>query len=154
MVKKSGWREEYNAKRLKKLTTDCRHFRGIQFSECAAGINMRTLVGGKDLGWAARLPCLPSMDKTEVSCSKFEVMSEEDAKQEIRKEEERRLTLGKAHKAAHEDAKAKGLGQGHGGVGMILCPACGKGELRYSVASVNGHLWGRCSTPGCAQWME
>ncbi len=28
------------------------------------------------------------------------------------------------------------------------------GTLHYSVAGYNGHLWGQCTTVGCARWME
>jgi hypothetical protein len=52
-----------------------------------------------------------------------------------------------------EDAKAKGLKRGKGGRGQVICPRCGK-SLHYSVASVNGHMWGRCETSGCVSWME
>jgi hypothetical protein len=56
--------------------------------------------------------------------------------------------------ATHEDAKAKGLKQGHGGRGELPCPVCKVGTIGYSVASVNGHIWGRCSTKDCVAWME
>lgn len=59
----------------------------------------------------------------------------------------------KAMAACHEDAKAKGFGRGSAGRGEVECPIC-KGRLRYSVAAVNGHMWGACSTDGCARWMQ
>ncbi len=66
-----------------------------------------------------------------------------------------RLTLMlKAISATHEDAKMKGLRQGHGGQSSLKCPVCAAGEITYSVAGVNGHIWGSCSTEGCAKWME
>ena len=55
--------------------------------------------------------------------------------------------------ACKTDAKAKGFKMGNGGRGKIDCPVC-HGDLRYSVASVNGHMWGACSTEGCVRWME
>lgn len=54
--------------------------------------------------------------------------------------------------AVIEDAKSRGFGKGKGGAGEIECPIC-KGRLRYSVASVNGHMWGVCSNPDCVRWM-
>lgn len=36
---------------------------------------------------------------------------------------------------------------------IVECPAC-KGKLHLSIASSNGHIWGRCETPGCVQWTE
>lgn len=55
--------------------------------------------------------------------------------------------------AAHEDAKAKGYGKGNGGQDSMKCPLCPDGTLRYSVASVNGHMHAVC-TNGCVSWME
>jgi hypothetical protein len=55
---------------------------------------------------------------------------------------------------AHAHAKAAGLKRGHGGAGEMPCPSGCGGTLKYSVASVNGHLWGACTTAGCARWME
>lgn len=54
---------------------------------------------------------------------------------------------------AMEDAKSKGIKKGHGGASSLQCPIC-KGVLNYSVASVNGHVWGRCATAGCVSWMQ
>lgn len=50
-------------------------------------------------------------------------------------------------------AKEKGLKQGNGGVGEVQCPVC-DGTLRFSVASVNGHMHAACITTGCVRWME
>lgn len=46
-----------------------------------------------------------------------------------------------------EDSKGK-----RGVAGKVKCPKC-SGELGYSVARSNGHVWGRCSTPDCLAWM-
>jgi ssDNA-binding Zn-finger/Zn-ribbon topoisomerase 1 len=37
--------------------------------------------------------------------------------------------------------------------GIIKCPVC-KGDLHYSRAKVNGHIWGSCKTPGCISWKQ
>lgn len=58
-----------------------------------------------------------------------------------------------AMSACQDDAKAKGYKKGNGGRGFIPCPIC-KGRLHYSVASHNGHMWGRCETEGCVSWMQ
>ena len=57
-------------------------------------------------------------------------------------------------KAAHEDARRRGLQKGNGGRGEVKCPNCSDGTVRYTVASLNGHIWGACTTSGCASWME
>ena len=55
---------------------------------------------------------------------------------------------------AHADAKQRGFKMRNAGSGVIDCPVCKTGKIVYSVASVNGHLWGRCSTKDCVFWME
>ncbi len=37
--------------------------------------------------------------------------------------------------------------------GTIECPIC-KGKLHYTVASLNGHVHGKCETENCLSWME
>lgn len=59
-----------------------------------------------------------------------------------------------AMKAAKADAKQNGFRTGAGGASSIGCPSCESGKLSYSVASVNGHMHARCSTPDCVAWME
>lgn len=41
-----------------------------------------------------------------------------------------------------------------GVAGAIPCPVCKTGQLSYTIASLNGHVWGRCSTENCVAWME
>lgn len=36
---------------------------------------------------------------------------------------------------------------------VIECPAC-KGRLHLNQSAFNGHVRGRCSTPGCVTWVE
>jgi hypothetical protein len=36
---------------------------------------------------------------------------------------------------------------------VIECPAC-SGRLHLSQSAYNGHVHGRCETPGCVDWME
>ncbi len=50
-------------------------------------------------------------------------------------------------KAVHGEFKA-----GRAGHGIVECPKC-KGKLHYNVASLNGHVWGKCETKDCLAWM-
>jgi hypothetical protein len=133
----------------------CIHFRGIQHKLCKADVNLRELIGGPDLGWARRIPCLV-MDSVEctVSCDKRVFPTREQAEaEEIEHEREAKEML-KAFDIAHEHASSLGLGLGKGGRGSLPCPkGCG-GMLQYSVASVNGHMHARCTTKDCLSWME
>lgn len=102
------------------------------------------------------MPCLPGFVKERKTwdCVLFEIMSQADAEKEA---DERIASYErgvKARGAAKADAKARGFAKGSGGIGEIACPCCDGGKLRYSVASYNGHMHGRCSTQGCVSWME
>jgi ribosomal protein S27E len=70
------------------------------------------------------------------------------------KREEKIKFLIAALGAAKDDAKAHGLGRGHGGTGSVKCPSCENGTIRYSVAGVNGHMHACRTTKGCVAWME
>lgn len=37
--------------------------------------------------------------------------------------------------------------------GTIECPKC-NGQLNYTRASSNGHVWGKCKTDNCLSWMQ
>lgn len=54
----------------------------------------------------------------------------------------------KAMKFCREHANGKS-----GVSGFIKCPKCGS-KLNYSIASINGHLWGECETENCLSWMQ
>lgn len=138
---------------IQSALSSCRHFNGIQNKKCQAGIVYLAWKQGVE---ERAMPCIPKHinGRETWPCGLFEIMSLADAEKEA---DERIVTMNRGIKvrhAAHEDAKSKGLGKGHGGVGEIPCPGCENGTLRYSVASYNGHMHGRCSTPGCASWME
>lgn len=36
---------------------------------------------------------------------------------------------------------------------VIACPKC-NGKLHLSINSYNSHVWGKCDTDGCLEWME
>jgi len=40
------------------------------------------------------------------------------------------------------------------GGGVMDCPICRTGKLQYTRFEKNGHVWARCSTPKCVDWME
>lgn len=37
--------------------------------------------------------------------------------------------------------------------GEMECPIC-QGKLHYTIAGYNGHIWGKCETEDCLQWMQ
>jgi hypothetical protein len=142
-------REQLVAKNM----ADCRHFNGIQHDCCNAGINYEELIEhGK-----YRIPCLKmavGLKRDPAICGSFEAMTREEAEADADSSLDRQNKTMLAVSCAHEAAKKKGFGAGRGGVGSITCPVCQTGTISYSVASVNGHMWGKCSTKGCVSWME
>lgn len=133
--------------------TRCLHFVGLK-DECKAGINVRDLVGGETFGWAMRTPCLTTHGKCTVVCEKRQLPTREEAEAEVNRADVALARTLTAIAAAHADAKERGYGVGSSGRGSFPCPVeCG-GTLSYTVASVNGHIHGRCSTDGCVWWME
>lgn len=142
----------------------CRHAfveRGDQ--RCRIDIDVRALVGGDDLGWVLRIPCRPigKANKERATCESFSPYTREEAETLVREREESLAKSLKAIVAVHEDAHSKGYGKAtskephlKGGVDSMKCPFCPDGTLRYSVASVNGHLHAACTTKGCVSWME
>src|SRR5579864_7564965 len=85
----------------------CVHFTGVQNTACEAGVNLRQLVGGPELGWAARLPCLlMDAEKCAVVCPSRKLPSREEAEAEVRRGDAAVSRTLKAVQAAHADAKS------------------------------------------------
>lgn len=142
-------------RRIKHEMECCVHFRGIQHDTCLVGVNIRALVGGSDFGWAARIPCLlMDADKCEVTCEQRKLPTREEAEAEVVRSDEAVQKTLFALRVAKEHAKVHGFKTGSGGRGSMACPTKCGGTLHYSVASVNGHMHGRCTTDDCVQWME
>jgi len=136
----------------------CKHFTGTHRTPCKAGVDYRALVGGPDLGWGLRIPCHTivfdhAKDVVRVSCDKRELPTREEAEATVAAGDAAMERHKKAIRVAHDDAKAKGLKKGHGGVSDVACPNC-DGKISYSVAAYNGHMHAACSTKGCVAWME
>jgi len=58
-----------------------------------------------------------------------------------------RMMTARAVIVAHTEGK-RGVG------GVIECPVCKTGKLRFSVARCNGHVHAACTTDKCVRWME
>ena len=130
----------------------CVHFNGIQHDKCRAGVAYRELFGNEP-GWAKHLCCLGDKESP-TTCGSAHFPTREEAEKEVDEFEARMDRFSKALRAAKDDAKAHGLKKGSGGYGNVKCPNCEDGQIKYSVASYNGHMHAACSTPHCASWME
>lgn len=121
----------------------CVHFTGIQHRACNAKVRYDLL------GWP--LPCMKTTDGGEVGqcVERRWPKAEEIAAEVAMYEDYTRKFL--AVQSLVSQIKRDYQGQNWGGV--VECPVC-NGKLHLSHARYNGHVWGRCSTPGCLVWME
>jgi len=138
-----------------KLAGRCVHFNGSAINKsCAQSIVYEELTDN----YQKRLPCFAFVSKTDTrvvaQCDKKQLLTQIEIEKEIDEIEAQDAKTALAHAAAHEHAKQNGLGKGHGGSGVVKCPVCPDGQIKYSIASVNGHMWARCTTEGCARWVE
>jgi len=141
--------EDANRRQFERRVATCVHFNGIMNNCCKADINYQQHTGGEAIGFTSKLPCLPhERSEAVVPCDLFQARGREAIEAED-KESKERLARTMVARAAIVEAT-----NGEVGVeGDIECPYC-CGKLRYSVASLNGHIWGQCSTEGCVRWME
>ena len=124
----------------------CKYFTSpIHNTECKKGINYRKLAGEPREGYLARIPCAGSspLRKGNISCELKENYTKEEI---LAQETEMKIQSEMICKAINEIKKIK-TQSGH-----IECPKC-KNQLSFSVAKLNGHIWGRCKTEGCLAWM-
>ena len=129
------------------IASKCVHFTGIQKKQCVAGVAYDSFDGG--------LPCLANLGRgPKQPCSQIHFPTAEEIAEIVAGDEAHLERLGKALEAVDKDRKVRGFRKGKGGQGSLPCPACNTGTLGYSVASYNGHIHGRCSTPGCVSWMQ
>lgn len=108
----------------------CVHFTGVMNDTCEAGINYADVREGRPY----KFPCLKQGGFC-LSCqfpSPEEVMAEVDEIQGVGLKTMRVYVKIQEHYRQTKQAS-----------GSVKCD-CG-GELRYSVASVNGHIWAACS---------
>ena len=161
----------------------CRHFNGVgvmgeeETKKCEAGVCYREHAGKENAGWIARLPCIKTYKfskatkraleevnleeifgevkvdtSIQIPCDKYEDPTEEDI---LKEDEEIRKATEAMEKVFPIIVKIK---QEHEKdtepwVGTETCPVC-NGTLHVSHANYNGHVWGKCETKNCVNWME
>jgi len=140
------------AEKVQETMQKCIHFNGVMNQKCKAGVEYRQLFGSEP-GWGKHLCCLND-SQSPVWCDKASMPTQEQAEAIVADREARFQRVMTALVAAADDAERRGLKKGNGGYGRIKCPNCPDGTLSYSVASINGHMHGQCSTPHCASWMQ
>lgn len=127
------------------MSNKCKYYTGAIASKCCkADVNYRELVGGIDVGWLRRLPCVhTSLRKNQVICNQFVEMTDQDI-------EEEKKELDKLEKASVKViSNIRKLDKSYG---LIDCPLC-NGTIQFSVRS-NGHVHAHCLNEGCLSIME
>lgn len=137
----------------KRIATRCVHFNGIQSKACAVAVSYEILTGSFRLA----LPCLAKLKsdaRQTAECKDHRLPTAEEVEKQIADDAAASLRTMLALKAANAHARQLGLGVGKGGSGVVKCPCCADGQIKFSVASVNGHLWAACTTTGCVRWRQ
>lgn len=136
----------------------CKHFNGLQNGKCKKGISYDSFGPRKPM--RVELPCLrtapalygreprPQWDGVKA-CEIYEEQTKGEREQFEREVSEAVAKMFMVRKAIVEHTGGK-----RGVDGTIDCPACGTGKVRFAVAGINGHIWAKCSTQGCAEWVE
>lgn len=133
-------RETYVLKQM----TKCQHFNGIQNERCKADVLYQK---------KGPMPCWTNEPKPSGwTCEKLSPMTREQAEADF-EDLERSMARFRLVMAAVTPWRTWTKQNRVAKQGVIECPAC-KGRLHLSQAAYNGHVWGQCETPGCAQWME
>lgn len=137
----------------------CVHFTGVGNTTCAASVCYRDVGRDHDLiryrrpGGAVytkgySLPCLAQYNLGGATCDKARFPTAEEVAAEVAESDRSVARMLAARKVivAHIEA----TGEQHA---LIPCPNC-DGQLSYSRAASNGHIWANCSTENCTAWME
>jgi hypothetical protein len=123
----------------------CVYFNGIQNKACRAGVEYQS----------GPLPCLKDLQlrpdaPAPWACDKFQEPTQEQIDADEAEHKAHMAKMETVMKAIAGWRKEKPRGKQT----VISCPTGCGGELHLSQAAYNGHVWGRCSTSGCVNWME
>lgn len=134
--------------------TEKRRSLDMSLGECARAAGITSL----DLSRVERGRAIPDEEMSRkigsvLGLTGGEVAASLPSPEEVAEENARHANFVLAVNSCTADAKKHGLGRGNGGKGEIECPIC-KGRLRYSVAGLNGHIWGACENKDCVRWLQ
>lgn len=149
-------RESLISQIKKSVETKCRHYNGCVNDKCKAGVVYKNVQDDASPGKPLRLPCfvLGMFSGPDLPCESRSIPTSEEALAIATDQCDRAYRNAAAVGKAKDNARAKGFKRGSGGRGEVPCTACNLGTIRYSVASVNGHMHAHCTTKGCVSWME
>ena len=135
----------------------CRHFSGLRNKTCAKGVVYDEIDKDCRVAYRAGLPCFKRDEEelaalkgmTPGTCPHASFPTLEEAQETEKEINAYFMNVALARKAIDEHSKGK-----RGVAGVLECPICKAGQLRYTIAECNGHCHAGCSTKGCVQWME
>ena len=115
------------------IASNCKHFNGIMNDCCKIGIKYSDVRVGKPY----QFPCI----KTGGSCESSEFPNSEEVRKQLSEISEVQEKVLTAYLKIKEHYKVTKVGQG-----KLPCD-CG-GQLNYTVAAINGHIWAKCKDCG------
>lgn len=127
--------------------TWCRHRTpfGPEHPTCQAGVDYAPFSADR----SDERPCYGENDAAKARCDKYAGWSAKEVAAHGARMDARLRRIGLIRKAIVSEADSKNIAGG-----IIACPCCKEGRVRWSRARSNGHIHARCSTPDCAGWME
>jgi nitrite reductase/ring-hydroxylating ferredoxin subunit len=145
-------------------TDTCVHYTGAinprAGGVCAAGVNYRELVGGDVTGWVTRLPCCAGEVRgggEKAACPHLRYPTSDELAEDKKRTDAHiaKFMVAFTGKVREwREANKWDRRNPKGATGKVPCDSCGIGEIYLSMASVNGHVHGKCTTLGCVSWME
>lgn len=132
----------------------CVHWAGlmgpgmVDVHRCDAGVEYASVSTESRVNMRS-LPCFRDQEHITTCAARWFPTREESEAHAAESNKQTARVLG-AYRAV-----ATAVGKKRGITGAVDCPVCEKpGALHYSVAAVNGHIWGKCATEGCVSWMQ
>ncbi len=128
---------------VQQIEDKCIHFNGMANQFCEAGINYEAVKDKTQRPY--RLPCVKNTPFYGSSCTEACFRTHEQALEETKKRMEN-------FSIVYIIQALSVISEIPENAGTIKCPKCGK-QLRYTRA-VNGHVWGKCETQDCLNWVQ
>ena len=139
------------------MTKRCKHYKGMHSlrGECEAGRDIRKMVGGPDLGWMLKMPCVEGNVST-IVCEDRIFPTDKEIADEAQAGKERRSAIDEAIRRIKRltnaspcwetwDVTKKQMS------GTVPCTRC-DGTIYYTVSAGNHLIHGKCSSGDCLNW--
>lgn len=124
---------------IEKYARHCVHFNGVQNKTCKAGIEYASARS------AEGFVCFGEV----TGCGHYEAAGMDATRKRFAEMDEYSEKIESCFRAIKEKHGSK-----RGLQDSMPCPVCKTGTLRYSIAGINGHVHGHCSTENCVSWMQ